>query len=500
MTIRTRLSILTIVGLAITMAAWGWIQLKALETILIDLQGKRLSGVAETTSTYYQHFPSRSGLAALDMALKEQIQTDERLARIDIFSISSNDVDTLAGAARVHYEWPDPVVESAADTMRLRILPLKTESGPALGVLLPILSEKYPKVVVGVIGFSRTNAEILASARYLMVFSSLGLLMVILLVLALGYRWLIGRPLGVIIDTIDEFQTGKYTKRIPTNRQDEWGQLAHHFNSMAYEIEQVIASNKALTKQLEGRVQEATHRVVQLQKQVTQLQQLTALGYLTATLSHDLGTPLHSIAGLARLLLEGQDWQPDVRRKLELIVQQTQRLHEVIQNVRRVTRLPEPHFDFFNVRDLLTDTQSLIEPMIRKSPIRLTIQTGRDLPLLYADRHRIQTALFNLIQNAMEAMEDEGKIIISATTASTEEGKVLQISVQDNGPGIPEDLMEKICDPFFTTHQDEGLRGFGLAIVQDIMKAHSGKVTIRSRPKVGTTVILSFPITNLINN
>jgi signal transduction histidine kinase len=496
MTIRTRLSILTIVGLALTMAAWGLIQIKALERILIDVQGKRLSGVAETTSTYYQHFPSRQGLAALDQALKEQIQTDDRLARIDIFSINGEDVDTLAGAARVHYEWPDQIVASAAHIKQPLIMPLTTENGPALGVLHPILSEKNLKIVIGVIGFSRMNAEIIAGARYLLLFSSVGLLIVILLVLALGYRWLIGRPLGVIIDTIDAFQTGKYAKRIPANRQDEWGQLAHHFNSMANEIERVMASNQALTQQLEGRVQEATHHVIQLQKQVAQLQQLTALGHLTATLSHDLGTPLHSIAGLARLLLEREGWKPDDRRKLELIVQQTQRLHEVIQNVRKVTQLPGPHFEFINVKDLLTDTKALVDATIKKSEITLAIQTAPEVPPLYADRHRVQTALFNLIDNALEAMDGKGKITISADTLNTEKGKFLRIAVQDTGSGIPEDLMEKICEPFFSTHHDEGLRGLGLAIVQDIIKAHSGSMAIDSVPGTGTTVILSFPITN----
>ncbi len=114
---------------------------------------------------------------------------------------------------------------------------------------------------------------------------------------------------------------------------------------MATEIQQVMASNLDLTRHLEERVKEETLKVVQLQKQVDDLKQLTALGHLTANLAHDLGTPLHSIGGLANLLLEREGWPPDVAHKLQLIVQQTQRLDNVIQNVRRATRLPEPHFE-----------------------------------------------------------------------------------------------------------------------------------------------------------
>ena len=142
---------------------------------------------------------------------------------------------------------------------------------------------------------------------------------------------------------------------------------------MAQEIEQVLARNQELTRSLEDRVREATRRVVELQKQVNQLQQLTAMGYLTATLAHDLGTPLHSIAGLASLLQERGDWPPDVARKLELIVQQTQRLNTVIQNVRRATRPPEPHFETVMVPELLNETLSLVEPLMRKAGIELQV-------------------------------------------------------------------------------------------------------------------------------
>jgi len=87
LTLRVRLVALTVAGLALTMAVWGLIHLTALDRILVDQQGKRLEGVAETVSTFYQHFPTRQGIATLDSTLKDHIQTDVRLARIDIMEI-----------------------------------------------------------------------------------------------------------------------------------------------------------------------------------------------------------------------------------------------------------------------------------------------------------------------------------------------------------------------------------------------------------------------------
>lgn len=493
MTLRIRLMILTMLGLAITMAVWGWIHIRALDKILIDQQTKTLTGLADTVSTYYQFFPTRRGLSALDSALKDLVQDDVNLARVDIFSLNRASVDFVAGAGRIPYEWPEITVAMTAEKRKPEYIKLDTEGGPALGLLYPIASDKKDeKIIVGVIVFSQGNTDILLRAKRLLMFSSAGLLFVILLILAVSYGWVIARPLNVIIHTIDEFQAGNYVRRIPFRRRDEWGQLAAHFNEMADEVEQVLEKNLELNRRLEERVQEATLRVVQLQKQVNQLQQLTALGYLTATLAHDLGTPLHSIAGMARLLLERGDWTPDVRRKIELIVQQTERLNMVIQNVRRATRPPEPHFEPLSVQDLFNETLPLVEPLMQQSGIALHVLEEPGIPEIYADRYRLQTALFNLLQNAAEAMPAGGEITVSTFYDNAE--NVVAISVRDDGPGIPEELMPKICEPFFSTHTEEGMRGLGLAIVQDIMKIHSGRIDIRSRPGEGAEVTLFFPM------
>jgi len=492
MTVRARLMVLIVLGLALTMAIWGWIQLRVLNVILVEQQVKRMQELAETVITYYQHFPSGKGLSALDGALEDHVKSDDRLARIDLFSVVNGEVEYIVGAGRVPYEWTENVISSAIEKSKTQRIELNTDAGPALGLLYPFLSEKDTQVFVGVVVFSQTRLEILSRAKRLLLFSTMGLLFAILFVLALSYRWLIGRPLGVIIDTIDEFQAGRYIKRIPIAKRDEWGQLADHFNLMAEEIERVLSQNQELQRSLEERVQESTHKVVQLQQQVNQLQQLTALGYLTATLAHDLGTPLHSIGGLAKLLLEHDAWPPDVGRKLELIVQQTQRLNAVIQNVRHATRLPEPRFEAVTVPELLNETLPLVEPLMQKSGIQLIVNVEENIPILHVDRYRVQTALFNLIQNALEAMPGGGRISVSASTLP--QNHTVAITVEDNGPGIDSELLERVCEPFFSTHTDEGLRGLGLSIVQDIVKTHGGRIEIESRPDEGTKIILHFPI------
>jgi len=330
------------------------------------------------------------------------------------------------------------------------------------------------------------------SARQLLVFSSIGLLIFILLVLGLSYRWIIDKPLKVIIQTIDEFQKGQYINRIPVVHSDEWGQISKHFNVMADEIQDVMNRNLELNRHLEDRVREETLKVVQLQKQVTDLKQLTALGQLTANLAHDLGTPLHSIGGLAKLLLERGGWPPDVAHKLNLIVQQTQRLDNVIQNVRRATRLPEPHFEVLTIQQILNETLPLVEPFIQRNKVKIKVNIDEEVKPLYVDRYRIQTAFMNIIQNAFEAMPLGGTISISVKNLFPKNFESIIIS--DTGVGMTPDMVEKVCEPFFSTRQDEGMRGLGLAIVRDIIKVHGGTMEIKSTSGQGTSVILHLPI------
>jgi len=384
------------------------------------------------------------------------------------------------------YEWSEKVIAQAAAARKSRYVRLDADGGPAVGLLYPMPGQtKNHRVIIAVVTFTRANTEILARASRLLIVSSAGLIAVIMLLFGLSYGWIIDRPFKTLMDTIDESQKGGKIKLVDMARRDEWGQLADHFNKMADDIQNAMARNLDLTRHLEDRVRQETLKVVSLQKQVDDLKRLTALGHLTANLAHDLGTPLHSIAGLAKLLLEKEGLPPDAVRKLQLIVEQTRRLDHVIQNVRRATRLPEPHFELLTLEDIFSETLPLIEPLMAKNLVNIDVRLdAKDQPF-YADRHRLQTAILNIIQNSLDAMPGGGDIRIAAGPA---EKRFMKISISDTGRGIDPDVLNRVCEPFFSSHQEEGMRGLGLAIVQDIVKAHGGRLDIESRAQLGTTV------------
>lgn len=499
MTVRARLLLVIVVGLAVTMVAWGWVQLEVIDQLLIQQQQRRLEELADTINTYYEYFPTRRGLSALDLVLKDQVQSDARLARIDVFTIQRGLLEFVAGAGRTAYEWPETTVAAVVEMMKPQYFDLTTEAGPAMGILAPTIYQKDASVhIVGVISFSQSRLEVVSRAKVFLMISTFLLLLFIFVLITVAFDRLIGRPLNVIARTIDHFQKGRYADRIPVQRNDEIGHLADHFNEMAGEIEQVLARNEELTSHLQERIQEETLKVAQLQQEVNQLQRLATIGHLTAILAHDIGTPIHSIQGFARLLLERGGWTPDVKRKLEIIEQQAQRLHVTIQNIKKMTKPPEPRFEITTVEELLSETLPLVETQIQLAGIALTVSVEERIPPLYLDRYRVQTALLNLIQNAVEAIKgaDKGGRIEVTVSADPLSGSTV-ISVRDDGPGIASHDLARVCEPFFSTHGEEGLRGLGLAIARDVMKLHGGELTIKSTPGEGTEAFLVFPPTRV---
>ena len=105
---------------------------------------------------------------------------------------------------------------------------------------------------------------------------------------------------------------------------------------------------------------------------------------------------------------------------------------------------------------------------------------------------QLRTALTNLIFNSVEAMPQGGEITVSARTILSD--GFVAITISDTGPGMTSDVIEKVCEPFFSTKLDEGLRGLGLAIVRDIVKTHGGKMEIKSSPDEGTSIIIFLPV------
>jgi signal transduction histidine kinase len=226
-------------------------------------------------------------------------------------------------------------------------------------------------------------------------------------------------------------------------------------------------------------------------------QKLRALGEMAAGISHDLKNILNPISLhlqlLKRVLRRANDPPPaalDAIAEMEGVIL---RGVETVERLRDFSRqAPERRMETVDPDLLAHEALELARPRlaasVRSRGVRLVEQLGRPPPIL-AHAAELLTALLNLMVNAIDAMPDGGTV----TIATGARDGASWVRVEDDGPGMPEDVRARAFEPFFTTKGREGT-GLGLAMVYAIVQRHGGTVTLDTTPGVGTTFMLSFPV------
>lgn len=175
-------------------------------------------------------------------------------------------------------------------------------------------------------------------------------------------------------------------------------------------------------------------------------------------------------------------------RGLEIIKEQGIGLTNFVESYRKLTRLPKPEKHPIDVHTFLEKTVMLCKAGNSDSPISIEVECDENITIL-ADHKQITQVLLNLLKNAQQALEDtqEAKIVLRATV--NEKGQT-EIAIRDNGPGIPDDLMEEIFVPFFTTRESGS--GIGLSLSRQIMRLHGGHLKAQSIPFTETIFTMTF--------
>lgn len=248
------------------------------------------------------------------------------------------------------------------------------------------------------------------------------------------------------------------------------------------------------------------------QKQLIQAEKLSSLGTLMSGIAHELNNPLSNISTSCQILLEELE-DSDTQYKKELlqaIGSQTERAKNIIKTVLDFSRRKELKKETIPAQKLIEDTIIFIKGEL-PTKVNLSVEVENSLSI-YADKQKIQQVLLNLIKNAIHACDNNGEIKIKVYSSTQEaldkhlflkkEGKCVGelsvnkefiiIEVQDNGPGIPPEILSKIFEPFFTTKESKG-SGLGLFITQELIRDHDGCICVDSVAGRGTTFIIMLP-------
>lgn len=202
---------------------------------------------------------------------------------------------------------------------------------------------------------------------------------------------------------------------------------------------------------------------------------LSALGQLTAGLAHEIKNPLASLKGTAQILGDEIAKDSPRRRMLELHLREIDRLAATLDRFLAFARPHEVSRREVELGRVVDDVLALVEPQARRHRVRL-VREGGDVPPIPCDPDKVAQVLMNLLLNAIQAMPDGGEARVSLSETTRGPRRFACIAVSDTGPGVPEDLRDRIFDPMFTTRPDGA--GLGLSISARIVEAHGGLIEV----------------------
>ena len=235
--------------------------------------------------------------------------------------------------------------------------------------------------------------------------------------------------------------------------------------------------------------------ITEKRKKETQLRRaesLAALTTLAAGVAHEINNPLGSISiriQLLEKLLKAE--APDktaMEKHLGVVKEEMERLKQIVVDFLFAVRPMDIQLISENPGAILGEIAELVEPEAERKGIEMRVSIDEDLPQVLMDKRHIKQALLNLIQNAMAAMPDGGVLTLVAEQTDDE----VRISVADTGTGIPEELLTKIFEPYFTTKKSG--TGLGLTITFKIVKEHSGDISLESKEGSGSTFMIHLPV------
>ncbi|HEX2696763.1 MAG TPA: ATP-binding protein [Anaerolineales bacterium] len=325
-------------------------------------------------------------------------------------------------------------------------------NGKLVGTLL-IHRTDFPIGTPGSSFLDRINQQILFA----------GLIAIVLaFLLAIILSRTLTRPIRELTAATQVVSEGKLSEQVPVRSRDELGQLANSFNRMSSDLS----------------------RSLNLRRQ------------MTADIAHELRTPISIILGHAEAVHDGV--LPASPETFEIIREEAGRLEHLVDDLRTLSMADAGELKLilrpYSPQKLLQDAQKTYSHRAGQKKISIHLNAAPDLPEINVDPERMKQVLGNIIDNALRYTPDNGAINLSAQSIE----HMIEIKVQDSGPGVAPDELDHIFERFYRTEssraRNEGGSGLGFAIAKSLVEKHNGHIWAESKPGEGLSVIIQLPI------
>ena len=314
----------------------------------------------------------------------------------------------------------------------------------------------------------------------------------------------IGKPLEVLAAAMRDVEGGDLSRRIPVETLDEVGRLSEGFNRMLERLSKADAQIRAFNQRLGAEVEKATHDLSEKNVALGQLNRLlndtrldnaskvrlATLGQLAAQLAHEIGTPLSSVSGHIQLALLQRDLPTALRDRLDVSAREIERISKIVRDYLDSTRPLEPERSPTALPKLLEEAVELVQGVAPSKRVAVTWRVDAALGDLVTDPGLLRQIVVNLVSNALDAVDKNGRIEIAARPIADD----VLITVRDTGHGIAPDDLRRIFEPFYTTKGRGKGTGLGLAICRQLTAALGGAISVESAPGQGSTFSVRLPM------
>lgn len=356
------------------------------------------------------------------------------------------------------------------------------------------------QTILGVVDVAYSLEEVDASKHlHLNYLIGLSVTFILLVAFSVGYllKKLIYVPLTDLESGAKRISAGNLGDLIPVRSDDEFGRVAGTFNEMNAALDQSHRAMQELVENLESKVEARTRELLAARAEVAQGEKLASIGVLSAGIAHELNNPLTGVLTFTSLMRKKVKDGTEDAEDLDLVIRETKRCAAIIRRLLDFAREKVPVNGFFNLNQVVEDTARFVERPASLHQIEIITKLDATLPQIWGDADLIKQVVMNLLVNAQQAMDKEGRISVetrSITPSDTNEHQAVEISVRDNGCGIPQANLQRIFDPFFTSKEVGKGTGLGLSVSYGIVKAHGGKISVESTVGEGTVFHVQLPV------
>jgi len=243
-----------------------------------------------------------------------------------------------------------------------------------------------------------------------------------------------------------------------------------------------------VVKRGEGIIQKRVMERLRLKERLAHAERLSSLGEMAAGISHEIRNPLGIIRSSAELLKKKVAKVDPENSIPDIIVEEASRLNSIITDFINYAKPRSPNFGACRVEEVIGKNITFLEAQIKEQGYVIKKNYQNSLPEIMADGTMLYQSFLNILINAMQSMPEGGRILVEVSSSD----QIVTVHFDDEGQGIPNENLEKIWDPFFTTK--EMGTGLGLGIVKNIVESHGGSIQIVNRPIRGTRVTIELPV------